>query len=82
MKFLAFLLTIVFFMAPMAAIAYPQDDLTECILSAKSNPNILGVPENSIEKFCDCALTLILDEELDLDEAQSSINKCASKHFG
>ena len=61
------------------AIAYPQNQLKECTLSAKSNPNILGAPELSIENFCDCALRLIVDEG---KEPKESANLCASKHFG
>ncbi len=62
---------------PMA-MAYPQEQLEECILSAKANPSILGTPEDKIENFCDCALKAILDEG---KEADSSANKCVRKYF-
>ena len=58
--------------------SYPQEQFTECVLSAKSNPSILGAPEQSIENFCDCALKSIMDEGLDPD---SSANQCVRKYF-
>ena len=58
--------------------AYPEDQFKECILGVKQNPIILGVPEKSIEKFCDCALTLIVDEGK--DDKASGI-ECTSKSF-
>ncbi len=77
---LAFLL--IFLLAfPQVIFAYPQDQLKECILRVKSNPNILGAPETSILNFCDCTLKLIVDEGKDLQEVQSSINYCAAKNF-
>tara|TARA_B100000131_G_C17682976_1_gene437341 strand:- start:135 stop:389 length:255 start_codon:yes stop_codon:yes gene_type:complete len=62
-----------------AARAYEQDQLAECILSAKENELIKGVPEGSIEKYCDCALDLIFDQRKDIRE---SGYKCAEKSFG
>ncbi len=77
MRIFVALLWICFAFAPKA-IAYPQDQLQECILSAKANPSILGTPEKTIEDFCDCALTAILDDGKDAD---SSANQCVRKHF-
>ncbi len=61
-----------------AAIAYPQEQLRECILSVKQNPVMLGAPEISIENFCKCTLKYIFDEgKPDLESA----NQCGSKYF-
>ena len=59
-----------------ASFAYPVDQLDECILAAKSNPALLQVPESAIHEFCDCALTLIIDEG---NEDKESANKCAKE---
>ena len=59
--------------------AYPKDQLNECILGSKRNPIILGTPQESIEDFCDCSLTSIIDEHKD---ARLSINQCALKKLG
>ena len=59
-------------------IAYEPDDLNACILSAKSNPEVAGAKESSIEGFCDCALKAILDEGKD---QSSSAKKCAKNNF-
>ena len=77
MKILAaFLLILLLVSSP--AIAYPQDQLKECMLGAKRSPTLLGVPEVSIEKWCDCALRLTLDEE---KEDIPSANECGKKYF-
>ena len=60
------------------AFGYPQDQLNECILGSKQNPIILGVPEESLKGYCDCALKLIFDEG---KGAKDSANKCGSKYF-
>lgn len=77
MRILMALLVAVFAFTPKA-MAYPQNQLQECILSAKANPSILGTPERTIEDFCDCALKAILDEGQDADY---SANQCVRKHF-
>ena len=64
MRLIAVFLLVIFASSPVA-IAYPQEQLKECILGSKQNPVILGVPEISIENFCDCALKLIVDEGRD-----------------
>ena len=58
--------------------AYPQEQLNQCILSTKQSPIILGVPQHSIESYCDCALKLIVDEQ---QEMRKSANQCASQYF-
>ena len=77
MKTLLILFCIYFALAP-AAIAYPQDQFEDCVLSAKSNPVMEGVPESSIESFCDCALKQIIDKG---KNEQNSANKCAKQSF-
>ena len=78
MKLLTICLLIVFIASP-TAIAYPEDQLKECVSSAKQNPNIQGVSDSSIENYCDCALKLIVDKGQD---RRSSGYECASKAFG
>ena len=59
-------------------IAYPQDQLKECVITTKQNPAIKGVSDDSIEAFCDCSLKLIIDEEI---RAQKAGNECAQIAF-
>ena len=77
MKFLAIFLIFFFSLSP-AALAYPQDQLNECISSAKKNTNIVGVSDGAITNYCDCALKLIIDDGKD---RRSSGYECASKAF-
>ena len=77
MRLLTCCLLVLITFAP-TAFAYPQDQLKDCITSAKKNPNVKDVSQNSIEKYCDCALTLIIDEEKDVRE---SGYECAKKNF-
>ncbi len=77
MKLLAFLL-IVLLGISFKVNAYPQDQLQECINSSIQNPSVKGVSEESIEKYCDCALNLIVNEGKDI---RSSGYRCASKYF-
>ena len=60
------------------AFAYPNQQLKECILGSKQNPLLLGVPESSIEGFCDCVLISIVDQK---NDDRSSANECGSKFF-
>jgi len=78
MRLLSFLLLVLISFAS-AAFAYPPGQLKECILRTKQSPIILGVPELSIERYCDCALKLIVDDQKD---AMNSVNLCATTHFG
>ncbi|WP_320667530.1 hypothetical protein [Prochlorococcus sp. MIT 1307] len=77
MRFLAIFLLVVFSYLP-TGMAYPQDQLKECISSAQQNPNIEGVSKESIEEYCDCALKLIVDEGQD---RRTSGYKCAEVAF-
>ncbi len=77
MKHLAIFLLIIFALSPKA-ISYPEDQFQACIASEKLNPNLTSVSKASIESYCDCALSLILDQERD---SQSSGYECATKHF-
>ena len=77
MRLFALCLLVLIAFSP-TALAYPNDQLKECILSTKQSPIVLGVPQSSIEQYCDCALKLIVDEG---KEGQSSANQCASKSF-
>ena len=83
MKKLLFNLSIVFttfiivtFSLIISVDAYPQDQYKECILAVKSNPVVVGIPEDSIESFCDCALTAIIDDE---NTDKNSAKKCAKE---
>ena len=78
MSFLAFFLFVFLAFQP-TALAYPQDQLKDCISSAQKNPNLEEVSLNSIENYCDCALNLIVNEKKDVRE---SGYECAVKSFG
>ncbi len=77
MKALAILLLTLFSLA-FIAFGYPEEQLLDCELSVKQSPIILGAPEISIQKFCDCSLKLIIDESFD---GKNAINICASRNF-
>ena len=77
MRVLAILLFILISISPIAN-AYPEDQLKECIMGSKQNPIILGVPEDSIRNYCNCALELIVDEGQGVKE---SANQCGSRYF-
>jgi len=77
MKLLTFCLLVLIVCTP-TAFAYPQDQLQDCIASAKKNPNVKDVSQSSIEKYCDCALNLIVDEAKDVRE---SGYECAKQNF-
>ena len=83
MKKLLFKLSIAFstfvivaFFVAIGVDAYPQDQYKECILAVKSNPVVVGIPEDSIESFCDCALTAIIDDD---NTDENSAKKCAKE---
>mgnify|MGYP007063344294 CR=1 FL=1 len=67
-----------FFIVSPVANAYPQSQLNECILGSKQSPIILGVPAKSIENYCDCVLTLIVDKGSD---AKESAKSCGLEYF-
>ena len=77
MRLLVVFLLALFTFVPMS-IAYPQDQLEECMLSAKKNPAIQDVDGSSIESFCDCSLNLIMDQG---ERAKTAANQCAEKVF-
>ena len=77
MRYLVLLLLVILAISPKA-ISYPQDQLKDCITSAQKNPNVKDISQSSIEQYCDCALTLIVDEKKDVRE---SGYKCASENF-
>ena len=80
MRFLlVFLLINFLLLAPASACAYPESQFKECLLGVKRSPIILGVPEQSIENFCDCALEKIIDQGI--DDKTAGID-CTSKSFG
>lgn len=60
------------------AIAYPKDQLKECILGAKRSPLLVGVPALEVERWCDCTLELILDEG---KADKLSASYCGHKYF-
>jgi len=49
----------------ISAIAYPQVEMDACINSALPNVLLKGldVTPNDVEKYCDCALRKIIDED-------------------
>ena len=78
-KFLIVITTIL--LSDPSAISYPQNQLNDCIRSAKSNKAVSesGVPESSIEGYCDCALRKILDKG---KNQTRSAKKCAKDFLG
>jgi len=77
MKILASFLLIIFTFVP-TSYSYEEAQFNDCIVGVKRNPIILGVPQTSIEKFCDCALNLIIDQGK--DDKESGI-QCTSESF-
>ena len=76
LTFLIAVFVIVAFSLVIKVDAYPQDQYKECILAVKSNPVVVGIPEDSIESFCDCALTAIIDDD---NTDENSAKKCAKE---
>ena len=76
---LLFILCMSFLFWAQVVFAYEQNELDDCISSSTKNPVMIDVPSESIENYCDCALTLIVDKGLDI---QSSGYKCAVSSFG
>ncbi len=71
-------LVLLLFILAIPAYAYPESQMEDCIVSAKENPAVKNIPEQSIKNYCDCALTAIIDEEKDIRE---SGYECATKNF-
>ena len=74
--FLAFILGILSLCSPV--FAYPQAEFDDCVASSKENPEMVNVADDSIESFCDCALTNIFDENK-IDNLW--MNLCIKKSF-
>tara|TARA_B100000700_G_C15011293_1_gene841070 strand:+ start:646 stop:882 length:237 start_codon:yes stop_codon:yes gene_type:complete len=66
------------FLSVNKAYAYPQSQMNDCVSSALSNPATKTISKDSITKYCDCALTAIIDEEKGIRE---SGYKCAQENF-
>ncbi len=77
MKLLAIFLGLILAFSSKA-LAYSPDQLQECILGVKQNPIVLGVPEDEIVDFCNCALESIVDQ--DKDDRATGI-ECTAKSF-
>ena len=77
MKILMSLLLLLFISA-IPAYSYPETQMEDCIVSAKENPAVINIPEESIRNYCDCALKAIIDEGKDIRE---SGYECATKNF-
>ena len=60
------------------AYSYPQSQMEDCVSSALSNPSTKMISKDAITNYCDCALTLIIDEKLDI---RKSGYECAQKNF-
>ncbi len=73
---LACLLSILAVSTPV--FSYPQAQFDDCINSTKENPELVDIPDKSIEGFCDCALTEIFDKNK-IDKLW--INVCIKKNF-
>ena len=52
--------------------------MNDCISTALANPSTRNISDNSIKKYCDCALTAIIDKKGDIRE---SGYECALKFF-
>ena len=72
-----FFLFIVSVFAP-AVRAYEQEQLADCIFSARENSALKDISESSIENYCSCALDLIVDQGKDI---RDSGYECAIKNF-
>ena len=77
MKYLLALLFAVFVLAK-SAFAYPQAEFDDCINSTKENPELANISDESVQGFCDCALTEIFDKNR-IDNLW--INACARSNF-
>ncbi len=71
-------LLLLIFILTLPAYAYPENQMDDCIISAKDNPAVTNISEESIRNYCDCALTAIIDEQKDIRESGYD---CAKKNF-
>ena len=58
--------------------SFPESQMADCISSALSNPATKTISKIAITNYCDCALTLIIDENKDIRE---SGYECAQQNF-
>ena len=72
-----FFLVLLVFASP--TFAYPQDQFKDCVTSANQNPSVKSASQDAIRNYCDCALTLIVDEK---EDVRKSGYECAVKSFG
>ena len=81
MKLLLILLLINLCLTPNT-MAYPQDQLEDCIMSAKdsaqNNPVVKELSDQSIETYCNCSLTSMMDKG---ESPEDAIKKCARESF-
>ncbi len=77
MKSILFIL-ILFISFSNKAYSYPENQMNDCISTALANPSTRNISDNSIKKYCDCALTAIIDKKGDIRE---SGYECALKFF-
>ena len=69
-------LLIISFSSP--AYSYPENQMDDCVSSALSNPATKSISKIAIAKYCNCALTAIIDENKDI---RKSGYYCAKKNF-
>ncbi len=74
--FAVILSAILFFCQP--AFSYPQDQFDNCISNAKNDPVVKYRSEINIENYCDCVLSLTVDQG---ERIRDSGYKCALKYF-
>ena len=60
------------------AYSYPESQMEDCVSSALSNPATKSISKDAIINYCNCALTLIIDENKDI---RKSGFECAQKNF-
>ncbi len=77
MKEIATLVLLLFILA-IPTYAYPENQMEDCIISAKENPAVKNISEDSLKNYCDCALTAIIDEGKDIRDAGY---ECALSNF-
>jgi hypothetical protein len=77
---LAFFFTLIAIFVPLMSKAYPKTEYESCLISATKSikDNGIKASKEAIAKYCDCALTKIIDNNQDSD---SSIYSCNQKHI-
>lgn len=77
LRLLVFYLLILFTFVP-TALTYPEESIQQCLLGIKQSPIILGSPEDNLTNWCDCFLSLTLDESKD---EINSATQCGREYF-